>query len=185
MEVLLPAAAVGDVRRGDEELADDVVILGEELVVNIHQLALADRGGRLLARHILGALGQVELAEAHGNGAGGNENDLVARVLQVAERFAQPLHPLNVQPSCGVGERGGAHLDNDTHKKGSFLSVTNKSDLHYSTAFRILHYLSAILNAARCIFSRAAKKCTRKPQALGAFSQSTISTDTFSPVRCA
>lgn len=83
----LPAAAVGDVRRGDEELADDVVILGEELVVNVHQLALADRGGRLLARHILGALGQVKLAEAHGNGAGGNENDLVARVLQVAEAF--------------------------------------------------------------------------------------------------
>ena len=108
-----------------------MVILGEELVVNVHQLALADRGGRLLARHILGALGQVELAEAHGNGAGGNENDLVARVLQVAERFAQPLHPLNVQPSCGVGERGGAHLDNDTHKKGSFLSVTNKSDLPF------------------------------------------------------
>ena len=44
-----------------QELRDDVVILGEELVVDVHELALADGGGRLLGRHV-GRLGRAGLS---------------------------------------------------------------------------------------------------------------------------
>ena len=74
MEVLLAHAALFDIRCGDEQLCHGVVILGEELVVNVHQLALADSGG--------GA--QVELAKAHGDGTRGDEDDLVSHIFKVA-----------------------------------------------------------------------------------------------------
>ena len=98
-----------------QQLRHGVVILGEELVVDIHQLALADGGGRLLARHIRRAAGQVELADAHADGAGGDENDLVARVFQIAEHLAELFHPLNIQSPRGMRQRGGSYLDRDSH----------------------------------------------------------------------
>ena len=61
-----------------------VVILRKELIIGVHQLALADCGGSLLGRHVLRPLAQIQLAKAHRNGAGGNENDLVSHVFQVA-----------------------------------------------------------------------------------------------------
>ena len=84
MEVLLAHAALFDIRCGDEQLCHGVVILGEELVVNVHQLALADSGGGLLRRHVFRPFAQVELAKAHGDGAGGDEDDLVSHIFKVA-----------------------------------------------------------------------------------------------------
>ena len=84
MEVLLAHAALFDIRCGDEQLCHGVVILGEELVVNVHQLALADSGGGLLRRHVLRSFAQVELAKAHGDGTRGDEDDLVSHIFKVA-----------------------------------------------------------------------------------------------------
>ena len=129
MEILLPGA-VGNVRRGDEELCHGVVILREQLVVNIHQLALSHGGGRLLGGHIGGTPRQIQLPHAHADGAGGHQNDLMPRVLQVAEHLAQPLHPLDVQTPRGVSQRGGAHLYNDTHTISPFRPVRAVVFLH-------------------------------------------------------
>ena len=56
-------------------------VIREELIIKIHQLALADGGGRLLARHIRRAPGQVELADAHADGAGRDRIPRLSRVL--------------------------------------------------------------------------------------------------------
>ena len=112
-----------DILAGEQHLGHGVVVLVEQLVVGIHQLALAHGGGGLLGGHILGPPGQVQLAHAHADGAGGHQNDLMSRVFQVAEHLAQPLHPLDVQAPCGVGQRGGAHLYNDTHTISPFRPV--------------------------------------------------------------
>ena len=88
VEILPPPSALGDVRPGDEQLGHRVVILGEQLVVRIHQLALAHGGGGLLGGNVLGPLRQVQLAEAHGNGAGGHQNDLMPGIFQVAHDLA-------------------------------------------------------------------------------------------------
>ena len=108
-----------DVLTGQQQLRHGVVILGEELVVDIHQLALADGGG-LLARHIRRSAGQVELADAHADGAGGDENDLVARIFQIAEHLAELFHPLNIQSPRGMRQRGGSYLDRDSHDTDLF-----------------------------------------------------------------
>ena len=96
MEILTALAALLNIGAGDEKLADDVIIFREKLIINVHQLALADSGAGLLAWHILWPLGQVELPKAHGNGTGGDKNDLMSGVLQIAQSLAQPLHPLNI-----------------------------------------------------------------------------------------
>ena len=64
-----------------KDLTDVMPILRELLIVHIHQLALADRGGRLLRRHILRALGKAELTDTHADRARGNEDHLVTCVF--------------------------------------------------------------------------------------------------------
>ena len=88
VEILSPLSAPGDIWPGDEQLGHRVVILGKQLVVGIHQLALAHGGGGLLGGNVLGPLRQVQLAEAHSNGSGGHQNDLMSCILQVAHNLA-------------------------------------------------------------------------------------------------
>ena len=113
------ALLAADVLAGQQQLRHDVIVLREELIVKIHQLALADGGSRLLARHIRRAPGQVELADAHADGTGRDENDLMTCIFQVAEHFAQSLHTLYVQPPGGVCQCGSADFDNDSHNDPS------------------------------------------------------------------
>ena len=129
VEILLPSA-VGNVRRSDKELRHGVVILREQLVVDIHQLALSHGGRRLLGGHIGGTPRQIQLPHAHADGAGRHQNDLMPRVLQVAEHLAQPLHPLDVQAPRGVSQRGGTHLYNDTHTVFSLPARPSRRFLH-------------------------------------------------------
>ena len=51
-----------------------MIVFGEQLVIHIHQLALSHRRRRLLGWHIVGPLPEVQLAEAHGDSAGGHQN---------------------------------------------------------------------------------------------------------------
>ena len=100
---------------GEQDLGHGVVILEEQPVVGVHQLALAHGGGGLLGGHVGGLAGQVQLAHAHADGAGGDQNHLMAGVFQVGEHLDQLLHVADVQPPGGVGQGGGAHLYNDSH----------------------------------------------------------------------
>ena len=72
VEVLLPAAAVGNVRRGDQKLGHRMIVFSKQLVIHIHQLALSHRRRRLFGWHIVGPLPEVQLAETHGDSAGGH-----------------------------------------------------------------------------------------------------------------
>lgn len=109
-----------------------MVVLVEQLVIGVHQLALAHGGGRLLRGHILRSSRQVQLAHAHADGAGGDENDLVPGVFQVAQDLAQALHPLDIQPSGGVGQSRGADFYRDTHRNAPFREK-NLEPLYYET----------------------------------------------------
>ena len=72
------------------------MIFAEEFIVGKHQLALADGGKRLLFGGVVRALRQSELAHAHANGAGRNEHDATAAVLQVAQRAAELIDAVQV-----------------------------------------------------------------------------------------
>ena len=66
-----------------------MVVSREQPIVGVHQFTLAHGGAGLLGGHIFGALGERELAHAHADGTGGDEDDLVPGILQVAEYLDQ------------------------------------------------------------------------------------------------
>ena len=63
-------------------------ILGEKLVVDVHQLALTNRRASLLARNVARLLSKTKLSYTHTNSARGNKNNLLATVLYVADSLA-------------------------------------------------------------------------------------------------
>ena len=81
------------------------MIIGKQAVIGVHQLALADRSRGLLGRHILRALQQSQLANAHGDCTGRNEHDLMPRIFQVADDLAKLLDAPDIQPSGRVCQR--------------------------------------------------------------------------------
>ena len=114
---VVAAHFVLDVRRREQHLRHGVVVFGKQLVVGVHQLALAHGRGGLLGGHVRGARPELQLAHAHADGARGNQHDLVPGILQVRQCFAQCFHQADVQTSGFVGKRGSAHLYDDSHQK--------------------------------------------------------------------
>jgi len=90
-----------------------VAVLAEQLVVDVHELALADRGARLPAADVMRALLEVQLVNAHGDRAGGDEHDLAAGVFEVGEHARQVAHAAQVELAGVVRERRGADLEYD------------------------------------------------------------------------
>ena len=104
-----------DVVRCDEQLRHDVVVLRVELIINVHQLALADGRSRLLAGNILRPLGQRQLADTHGDGTGRYQHQLMPCIFEIAADLAQLLHAADVQIPRRVRERGRPQLEYDSH----------------------------------------------------------------------
>ena len=98
---------------GQQDLGHGAVVLGKELVVNVHHAALAHGGGCLLHPQFLWPLRETQTGGAHGNGAGGHQNDLMPRAAEVGQHPHQMLHAPQVQTAGVMGEGGGAHLYHD------------------------------------------------------------------------
>ena len=109
----------GHILAGDQQLGNGMMVFAEELVIDVHQLALAYRGGGLLGGDILGPLPQPQLAHAHSNGPGGHQDHLMPRVLDVADHPAQRGYPPDIQVPCGMGQRGRADLYHNTQRNPS------------------------------------------------------------------
>ena len=110
---VLPAALMVDDVAGEEHLRYRAAVLAEKLVVNEHQLALADRRERLLLLRLRRALPQAELAHSDADRARRDEDNFPSAVLQVAEYAAQRLNPPQIQLSVLIRQRGGSHLHDD------------------------------------------------------------------------
>ena len=65
----------------EQNLGHGVVVFAKQLVVGVHQFALAHGGCGLLAGHIGGAGGQPQLAHTHANGTAGDQQNLMAGVF--------------------------------------------------------------------------------------------------------
>ena len=114
LEVFLPILVL-QVLAGEQDQGHHMAVLGEELVIGVHQFTLAHGGGSLLARHITGPAGQGQLAHPHTDGPGGDQNDLMTGIFQVTEHLAQLFHLADIQPAGGIGQGGGAHFDDNSH----------------------------------------------------------------------
>ena len=96
---------VAQILAGQQDLGHGVVVLRKQFVIDVHQLALTDRSGGLLCGHVLRPACQVQLADTHADGAGGDEDDLVPGVFRVAEHLAEGLHVADIQMPRGVRQR--------------------------------------------------------------------------------
>ena len=79
---------VAQVIRRNQQLRHGMMILAEKLVVDVHQLALAHGSSRLLGGNIPRPGSQTQLAHPHADGTGGHQNQLMARVADVAHGLA-------------------------------------------------------------------------------------------------
>ena len=98
---------------GEQDLGNAAVILGKEGIVHMHHAALAHGGGRLLHPQFLWPLGKAQAGGAHADGAGADQNDLMAHTLEVRQDPHQMLHAAKIKASGLVGEGRGANLDHD------------------------------------------------------------------------
>ena len=123
-----------------KDLRHGMVVFGKQLVVNIHQLALPHGGRGLLGGHIIRPFRKIELSDAHGDGAGGYEDDFVPGVFDIAEDLAEGFHAADIHAPGGMRQIRRTDLYGDSHiaspwlimRKGNafpdFPSVYNKSD---------------------------------------------------------
>ena len=98
------AFRIPQVFAGQEDLRRGVVIGGKELVVDIHELALSDGCRGLLSRHVCGALPQVEFAHSHADGTGGNQDDFMPGIFDIAEHLAQRFDMPDIQAPRSMGQ---------------------------------------------------------------------------------
>src|SRR5690606_114292 len=90
--------AADEVLGGEEHLAHAPAVLGEGLGVPRHEDALAHRGGRLRGGEVLRPHGQTERRDAGGDGAGGDEDDLLTGVAPVGEHLDERVQAREVEP---------------------------------------------------------------------------------------
>ena len=100
---------------GQQDLCGGVVVSAEKLVVNVHQLTLANGGCGLFGRHIGRPLAQIKLPHTHPDGTGGDQNNLVPGIFNVAEHFAKRFHMADVHPAAGVRQGRCPNFHNNSH----------------------------------------------------------------------
>jgi hypothetical protein len=107
------ARAVAQVAAGEKRLSDDDVVPGEELVVGVHEVALADGGEDLAERDLLALLREAEAVLSSSDGAGADEDDLDAALPQPCDLPYQRGHHLQVQPVAAAGDQVRPHFGDD------------------------------------------------------------------------
>ena len=124
---------------GEEDLGHRPVVLGKELVIDVHHPALAHGGGGLLHPQLGGALPQPQLFGADADGAGGHQDGLIPHALQIGQYTGQMLHVLQVEAPGLPGEGGCAHLDPQPARIARLFHVLHTPlpfALHHSTFHR-------------------------------------------------
>lgn len=106
-----------------------MVVGAEGLVVDVHQLTLANGGCGLLGGHIAGALLEAQLSNAHSNGAGGYQNNLISGIFQIADDLAQIFYLTDVQVPGGMCQRRSPYFDTDSH--GGYTRFPSKCSFYY------------------------------------------------------
>ena len=99
---------------GEQNLRHGAAVLREELVVEMHQLALSHGGRGLLDRQLGGPLAHAQLHRAHADGARGDEDDLVPGAADIREYPRQMVHIPEVQTAGAVRQGRGTDLDHDS-----------------------------------------------------------------------
>ena len=103
----------------NQQLGNGMVILAEQLVIDVHQFALSHSRRGLLGGNVLGAASQAQLSNAHANGSGGNQDQFVPGVANIAHGFTERFHPPDIQLARSIGQCGCTDFDNNAHSYAS------------------------------------------------------------------
>ena len=117
-----------------EHLADGLAVLGEELLVDMHEHALADGGNRLLLRDGVRLLREAELAEARRDGARGDEDDLAPLIHEVGQLPQEMVDAVEVEHARIMGKRTRADFDDDAPGFPEPLTCVHTASLRLTAA---------------------------------------------------
>src|SRR5699024_142129 len=122
VSVVLPA---DEVFGGEQYLANSAVVVGEGLAVASHEDALTDRGDGLASGKVLRTRGESQWRDSGGDGARGDENDVGALLTAPSQHCHEMTQPLEVEAAGGLGQGGGADLDDDSSGLGNVGALLN------------------------------------------------------------
>ena len=105
------AGTAVEVFMGQQELCGVPAVPAQALVVGADQVRLADRGGGLELRQVVGPAVHAELAHARADGAGADQRDLAARVHDRADLLGEVVNPVGVEGAVWAGEDARPDLD--------------------------------------------------------------------------
>ena len=111
-EVGVPGG-VAEVVFGEEDLGDAAAEAVEGVVVDAHEAGLADGGAGLDLGEIGGALGKAEALDAEADGAGADDEDLVAELAEGGDGLDEAAEEAEGDAAVGAHDNVGAELDDD------------------------------------------------------------------------
>ena len=109
------AQLVVEVLPREQHLRDGMVVLAEQPVVGVHQLALADRRSGLLGGDVAGFV-DLQLAHAETGGRRRDNNELMPGVLDVTPHLDEVFGVADIEQPAGMRQRAGSNFDDNTHK---------------------------------------------------------------------
>ena len=109
------AQLVVEVLPREQHLRDGMVVLAEQPVVGVHQLALADRRSGLLGGDVAGFV-DLQLAHAETGGRRRDNNELMPGVLDVTPHLDEVFCVADIEQPAGMRQRAGSNFDDNTHK---------------------------------------------------------------------
>ena len=107
---------IPEILSGQQDLCDGVIVRSKQLVINVHELALADCGRSLLGGHVGGALCEVQLPDSHADGPRRDQDNLMPGVLYIAEDLAEGFYMPDIHPSGGVCQGRGTDLYHNSQR---------------------------------------------------------------------
>lgn len=123
LKIETPVIAVEIITR-KQDLRNGVIVFAKQTVIGVHQFALTDRSRGLLAGHVIRPGGETKLSDTHSDGAGRNENDFVAGILQIAEDLHKVFYMADIHSAARMGKCACADFYNNTRHTGHLLFTT-------------------------------------------------------------
>ncbi len=107
------SVALLEVASREEDLPDFELVFGEGVVPCVHEAGLTDCGDGLEFIDVLGALGELEVLYASGDGSGGDEGDVDLVLNEDGDLCGEFSDEGFVNTAVGVREELRADLDDD------------------------------------------------------------------------
>ena len=116
-----------------QQLGGVVSVRAERFVVNMNQMGLSRRGGRLKMGKILGAFFQTEQSHPRADRTAGYENQLATGLTNLVNLFGERRDPVSIKSIIIGGENVGTHFND--HGLQVVQNLTSAIERHRNRVF--------------------------------------------------